>query len=345
MDDFELHDCPRVIDHVRVRGRPFLAGSESRYFPMWIPVMDGARLTIRAHGSRGTANDAAQRCRFLVDAHLMSYGSLLFTGLPLRSPDDFEAFMRALDYPKVSYSGGIAVRPRGAGRTMPASLEDQRVTLSPHNEMAYLRRFPAKIFFFCAREAPEGGEVALKDAGDALSQIPEAIATPFLQAGIRYVRNLPLESDAIRIGWPEVFETRERREVEAQLQADGCDYTWNADGALTYSYRRPACIPHPFRSENLWFNQVTELHASYWRHHPLCAAREATDSAFPATTTYGDGRPIDADVITYLRAMLWQNSSAMKLHAGDVLVLDNLTVQHGRFPFWGPRQHLVSIAS
>jgi hypothetical protein len=77
----------------------------------------------------------------------------------------------------------------------------------------------------------------------------------------------------------------------------------------------------------------------------LFGAHGLTDSALPATTAYGDGTPIDGDLITYLRGLLWQDASALKLRGGDVLVLDNLSVQHGRFPFSGARQHRVSIAS
>ena len=56
---------------------------------------------------------------------------------------------------------------------------------------------------------------------------------------------------------------------------------------------------------------------------------------------YADGSPIEEDVLQVARTARWHAAHALKLEAGDWLVLDNLRVQHGRMPYAGERQLMV----
>ncbi|RXV64363.1 peptide synthase [Burkholderia stabilis] len=339
MDGFiELQENDRR--QVSVRGRTYLAGGDSPRVPVTIPVANDLALGL-THAA-GTPAEAAVLCRGAIDARLPDTGALLFRGLPIADRAGFDAFMQVLGYAPHGYDGGIAVRARDARYTYVASQEDSRITMAPHNEMAYLPNPPRKVFFFCAAAADEGGEVPINDVRHAAGQIPDQVLARFERRRIGYHRYLPRESTPTQIGWMDTFGVRDRDAVDALMRDKGYDHRWLDDAGLGYGYTHDAFLDDPAGGAPLWFNQVTELNATYWRSHPLFPS-DWDDTRYPATTTYGDGEPIDPELVTELRAALWHTSRAVAMRPGDVLVLDNIYVQHGRFAFSGPRLHLVSL--
>ena len=69
------------------------------------------------------------------------------------------------------------------------------------------------------------------------------------------------------------------------------------------------------------------------------------DHMYPTHTTYGDGSEIDPEVIEHIRATGWKNAVGFPWRKGDVLVLDNLAVQHGRLSFKGDRQIMAYLTA
>ena len=327
---------------VPVRNREFLAGSGHDDFPPSVPDAGDMIPALAAEHVDGPPAVLAAATREVIDATLPEFGGLLLRGLPLTGKAAFEQLVEGLGYEPMGYQGGIAVRKNNSGVALNASEEDGRITLSPHNEMAYLSRYPRRIFFFCESEASEGGEVPVNDIRETVKIIPEHVQKEFRARGIRYHRNLPRTSSGGEMGWIETFGTDDVGRVEEHLTASGYDYWWSENDRLSYSYDRDAFIAHPETGEELWFNQVTELHCSYWRSHPGFRG-DLSDHDYPATTAYGDGASIDEDQISSLRGALWRTAKAVRMSRGDVLVLDNQVIQHGRFAYEGPRRHFVSL--
>jgi hypothetical protein len=320
---------------IPVRNREFLAGSAHDSFPESVPEAGDMIPAFAAERADHPRPALAAAIAGIIDEVLPDYGGLLLRGLPLATRAGFEEVVAALGYDHVGYQGGIAVRKNDSGVVLAASQEDPRITLSPHNEMAYLPRYPRKIFLFCESEASAGGEVPVNDIRETLRIIPEHVKEAFRVLGIRYHRSLPRDSAPGTMGWVDTFGTYDKTLVNQNLSASGYEYQWNGD-VLRYQYYRDAFVAHPETGESLWFNQVTELHCSYWRSHPDFPS-DLPDHEYPATTTYGDGTAIDADQISFLRGALWQTARAVRMRQGDILVLD------GRLAFSGPRRHYVSL--
>lgn len=327
---------------VPVRDRQFLAGSGHDNFPDSVPDVGEMIPTLAAEQPSCPPSMLASAIRDVIDETLPEFGGVLLRGLPLTDKAGFEQLVPDLGYDGTGYQGGIAVRERDSGVALNASQEDRRITLSPHNEMAYLPNYPRKIFFFCQSEAVSGGQVPINDIRQTVRGIPAQVRDEFRARGIRYYRNLPRLSSDGEMGWVDTFGSDDKTVVEKHLVASDYEYQWRADGGLQYHYKRDAFVSHPETGEELWFNQVTELHCSYWRSHPDFPS-DLADHDYPATTRYGDGAAIDEELISFLRGALWQTSRAVKMRRGDVLVLDNQILQHGRFAFEGPRKHFVSL--
>jgi len=94
-----------------------------------------------------------------------------------------------------------------------------------------------------------------------------------------------------------------------------------------------------------WFN-----HAAFFHVSTLDAPiRDALLSQFseedlPSNTYYGDGEPIEPGVLDQLRSAYSDATRVFAWQVGDLLLLDNMLMAHGREPFTGPRSILVGLA-
>jgi alpha-ketoglutarate-dependent taurine dioxygenase len=64
---------------------------------------------------------------------------------------------------------------------------------------------------------------------------------------------------------------------------------------------------------------------------------------FPHDCTWGDGTPISDDDVGEMRRCVAGCTTSFPWRRGDVLLIDNVLVAHGRRPFRGPRRILVSL--
>lgn len=112
---------------------------------------------------------------------------------------------------------------------------------------------------------------------------------------------------------------------------------------MHWSNVKPAFLRHPKTGEDIWFNQVTIHHHTYYDSLPMFKSIELPPHKYPCTVYYGDGGTIEPEVIQHLRAVSWSCAVGFRWRKGDLLVLDNLTVQHGRIGFTGKREILVHL--
>jgi alpha-ketoglutarate-dependent taurine dioxygenase len=67
---------------------------------------------------------------------------------------------------------------------------------------------------------------------------------------------------------------------------------------------------------------------------------EMPDDMYPTHTTYGDGTEIEPEVIQHIRDTNWSTAVGFEWQDGDVLIIDNVAVMHGRISFSGERKIL-----
>jgi alpha-ketoglutarate-dependent taurine dioxygenase len=102
---------------------------------------------------------------------------------------------------------------------------------------------------------------------------------------------------------------------------------------------------HPVTGETVWFNHATFFHVSTLEpmlRDALLAEFDPDD--VPTNSCYGDGSPIEADVLDLLRAAYRDATVAFPWQEGDILLIDNMLAAHGRSPFTGPRKVVVAMA-
>jgi hypothetical protein len=68
------------------------------------------------------------------------------------------------------------------------------------------------------------------------------------------------------------------------------------------------------------------------------------EDGVPRNSFYGDGSTIGDAVLDEIRAAYAKVEVAFPWQRGDVLMIDNMLVSHGRRPFKGARKTLVAMA-
>ena len=134
------------------------------------------------------------------------------------------------------------------------------------------------------------------------------------------------------------------QDVESLAATKGYHITWEESGNLYLWQNRPAFIRHPLTGEKIWFNQAHNHRASNFKHMPGFPLDVQTpDEKYPAHSYYGDGSEIEREVIQHIRATSWECAVGFQWRSGDLLVLDNLAVQHARIGFTGNRKILAYL--
>ena len=314
-----------------VRMTPMMAG---RRLPMLCePETDGVSLQAWAEGHRA-----------LIDSTLLEHGAILFRNFPVASAAEFDQCINAMSGGALEYrfraSPRTQVDPGFNIYTSTDYPKDQQIF--PHNEHSYSPVFPLRLFLWCDIAPEYKGETPLGDTRDIFNAIDPAIREKFARKKIMYVRNY---GDGFGLPWQTVFQTENRADVEAYCKGVGISVEWKADGRLRTRQVGPAIVRHPRSNEPLWFNHATFFHVSTLPPDARDALRaDFADDDLPQNTCYGDGSPIEAEVLEHLREAYRNAMIEFPWQRGDVLLLDNMLAVHARNEFRGARRILVSMA-
>lgn len=286
---------------------------------------------------------AAERGHF--EAELLKHGALLFRGFGIDSQERLTAAVQAIGGEALDYVDGNSPRKKLGSGVYTSTEYPPEFFISLHNELSYSNRWPARVFFCCVTAPQDGGETPLADSRRILERLPADVREAFVTRKVKYIRNL---HGGMGFGpsWQATFETESRAEVEEFLRATGTDARWNDDGSLTVTQIQPAARTHPKTGEEVWFNQADQFHPST---HPkaiydsIMALYGGREELMPQTATFGDGTPIEVAMLDAVRETVRQETQLFQWQRGDLLMVDNMLVCHGRRPFTGPRKILVSM--
>ena len=280
--------------------------------------------------------------RAWIEARLLEHGGLLFRGFAVPDSAAFQDVARAISPDLLDYVERAAPRKQIADKVFTSTEYPADQWIPLHHEMSYSHNWPTKLFFYCELAPEQGGHTPVADDRDVITRMPESLKAPFLERGVMYVRNYGLGGD---MPWWEVFQTRDRSEVESYLRRTGTEYEWRGEHQLHTRMRRQVLATHPRTGDTVWFNHAHMFHISNMPAQVRAALlQEFAEDELPRNAFYGDGSRIPDEVADAIRTLYRDAAIYFPWHKGDVLLLDNFLTTHGRSPFQGPRRICVAMA-
>jgi alpha-ketoglutarate-dependent taurine dioxygenase len=280
--------------------------------------------------------------RVFLDEKLHFHGGILFRGFGFREAGDLERFIQAACGESLEYRERSSPRTAVSGNIYTSTDYPPSHPIFLHNENSYQSRWPLRIFFCCRQAAAHGGETPIADCRRVLARIDPEVRERFARKGWMYVRNF---GDGFGLPWQTVFQTDDPARVDEHCRASDIEVEWKEGGRLRTRAIRSALARHPKTGETLWFNHATFFHVSTLEPDVRAALlSEFDEGELPANSFYGDGAPIEPEVAEHLREAYRQATVSFPWQSGDLLMLDNMLVAHGRAPFAGAREILVGMA-
>jgi alpha-ketoglutarate-dependent taurine dioxygenase len=290
------------------------------------------------------------------DELLTTYGAIVLRGFPISGSSDFDALVGHYPPHSSGYSGGATPRDQLGRNVYEATQVPPEVDIKLHQEMAYLREYPAKLAFHCHVAPTAGGETIIGDMRRFTRELDDRFLQRLASSGVVYHRNFrapdePHPADhypriyhaTVRQG----FGTDDHGEIEQACAALGMEYEWLPDGSLSTRLGRDGFETHPGGGDTVYFNHIlTQIMDPEWLGPTYEAYLDLYDRAGhprPYHVTYGDGTDVEWRDYRSVERGLAAIEVGFRWHSGDVMFIDNVYTAHGRRPFRGTRDVQVAL--
>ena len=271
------------------------------------------------------------------------HGAVLFRGFPIRDANDFDALIREFGMSSFTYQESLsnAVRVNCTELVFTANEAPPDVSIYLHHEMAQTPLFPSRLFF-CCETAPEvNGQTPICRSDVVLRELreqdPEFVAK-CEQLGVRYINVMPAiddpESGQGR-SWKSTLDAKDASEAEARLDKLGYSYEWLEDGSLRVTTAVLPAVRTLSDGRKVFFNQLIAAYRGW----------QDTRNEASKSICFGDGSEIPPASMDRAIEISDRVSFDLAWQAGDMVILDNFLVMHGRRPFKGKRRVLASLVA
>lgn len=274
-----------------------------------------------------------------IEQRLHETGALLFRSFQIHTPKQLHEVAESLSGDFPSFAEESSPRHQIEGHVFSSTDYPNEYPIQMHSEYSYAAEWPMKLIFGCLQPAVAGGATPVASTHAVLRRLSASTRAAFGEHGVMYVRHyLP----GLGVSWEEAFQSDHRSEVERRCASAGIHTEWLPGNGLRTRQVGSAIVRHPVTSQELWFN-----HAFFFNVHSLepLELRELflaeDEGELPTQTYFGNGRRIPEAMISELRAAYAAETVRFAWQRGDVLVIDNMLMAHGREPFEGPRNIAV----
>ncbi|MGH0030732.1 MAG: TauD/TfdA family dioxygenase [Myxococcota bacterium] len=279
--------------------------------------------------------------RDALEESLAREGAVLLRGLPLATADDFDAVVRVFDRPNFAYRESLsnAVRVERTERVFTANEAPPEAVIRLHHELAQTPRHPARLYFFCEKPAEEGGATPLCRSDrlyEAIARERPDFARDCATHGLLYRLVMPPADDAGSgqgRSWRSTFATETREGAEARMRRLGYAWEWLPGDCLSATTPVLPAVRTLPDGRKAFFNQL--IATLGWSDARNEDAR---------SVTLGNGRPLDAEALRWAGEQAEALCVDLQWQRGDVALVDNFRVMHGRRSFCGTRRVLASLA-
>lgn len=273
------------------------------------------------------------------------YGAIIFRGITIDRIEKFEAVLNILNSKYINYMDGNSPRTKISGNIYTSTEYDQDFRITQHNELSYSSTWPKYLYLSCIQPSDVGGETPLADGRKVLQRMDRELVDKIKSKKLLYIRNL---HSGVGMGpsWQDTFELTDKRDVEAFCDANDIKYEWKDGGGVRLSHLREGIIKTK-NGEEVWFNQIDQFHPSHMQpeiYETLMLMSDSNPEALPMYVCFGDGESISDATVSDIQKNIDAELNLIPWQKGDLMMVDNELVSHGRMPFKGDRKVLVAMA-
>lgn len=283
--------------------------------------------------------DWASDQREFLETNLLQHGAILFRDFRIDSVLEFEKVANAI-CPDLFANYGDLPKAGNSEKVYSSTPYPSDRAILFHNESSHLHQYPLKIWFFCVQPAQQGGETPIVNCHKVYQLLNPKVRSRLAQKQLMYVRNY---IEGLDVSWQDFFHTTDKTVVEQSCRQSRIDCQWSGNNLRT-SQVRPAISHHPKTGKPLFFNQVQLHHISCLESNVRASLLSTLGAKnLPRNVYYGDGSPIEDSVMAEIGAAYQQAQVSFPWQQGDILMLDNMLIAHGRNPYQGSRKIVVAM--
>jgi len=239
-----------------------------------------------------------------------------------------------------------------------------------------------QFFYAYAPNSGDGGETPLVDFRQVFRDLNPKVVEKFKQRKVKYIRmyNDPDEGPCynyfIHKDWQSMFKTNNATLAGELAKKNGFNWSFDKEeltvngtksykGTMKLIHVLPPTRIHPVTGDEIWSNHMNVLHVDSipaefafsaqhlrsWKyvliHHCFEAIVAVQSYLYGGKAemghhvTHEDGE-MDREDVDHIKQTVWKNTIIYKHQKGDVALLDNKRVGHGRQPYKGTRTILTT---
>ncbi|NKB34362.1 MAG: SyrP protein [Pseudomonadales bacterium] len=273
---------------------------------------------------------------------LQNHGVVLLRGFPLHDANAFDACVSAIDLQNFSYAESLsnAVRHNRTERVFTANEAPADVEIFLHHEMAQTPIYPSTLFFFC-EQASAGGGATLLCQSDRLISLLEAEASDFVadleSKGVRYTNIMPAAADLDSgqgRSWQDTLGVSNKEAAEARLRKLGYCWEWQKGQSLKVTTPVLPAVRKLGNGSKSFFNQLIAAYKG-WKDSRNDGRK---------VIQFGDDTAIADELMERVCSLAEDITFDHYWENGDLAIVDNFQIMHGRRPYQGQRKILASLA-
>jgi alpha-ketoglutarate-dependent taurine dioxygenase len=236
-------------------------------------------------------------------------GAVLFRGFEA-DVETFTQFSNGLSADFIDYTGGVFNRQVINGDSTVLTVNDFKNEIKLHGEMYYQKNIPLMLWFFCAKPPLQDGETILCDGKRFFDELSDSLKDLFARKRLKYRGYLNKE------GWQKRYKTDDLNEVKEICKSNDTQLEVNADESINLSYICPAIYPSRTGEFTVFIGSLLPAKAIN-----------------PDAVCFDDGTKIGTDILSELNEIADKITAEIKWRKGDILMVDNTRIMHGRRAF------------
>ncbi|MDJ0725042.1 MAG: TauD/TfdA family dioxygenase [Prochloraceae cyanobacterium] len=238
-----------------------------------------------------------------------AYGVLLFRGFKAGC-DQFLEFSNSLSTDFMDYTGGYLKRQVINDNPTLLSVNDFNSAIGLHGEMYYQKQHPAMLWFYCDRPPVKDGQTIVCDGIQFYNELSDTLKDLFQQKKIKYPSKLSKEE------WQRRYKTEDIETAIKMCVDNGLQVKMNQDESMSRFYSCPAVYPSRSQEDLVFINLII-------------AAKKAN----PNAVRFEDDSEINEEIVSELNEIASRITVEIDWQKGDILMVDNYRVMHGRRAF------------